>query len=100
MGSSIVNRSSEAHEKLTEEERHFISGLAQGYVTCPDCEQGGLLSGPSGGMSQNVMCENCESEFNLTFVGEQCIFAERISNAGPRDAGDRKGLYSGYFGRQ
>ena len=36
--------------------------------TCPDCQTGNFLEGPSGGMSTNVKCENpqCRSEFNLT----------------------------------
>ncbi len=92
-----MERSSEAHERLTEDERQFLSSAP---TTCPDCQQGKLLGGPCGGMSQNCMCEFCESEFNLTFLGNQCIFAERISESGPRDAGNRKGLYSGHVGRQ
>lgn len=33
--------------------------------TCPDCGEKSLLSGPSGGMSQNVACNNCLMEFNV-----------------------------------
>lgn len=100
----IPNRSSSAHEKLTDDERVFLTdAMLTGNtdrVACPDCQQGLLLIGPSGGMSNNTMCEFCQSEFNLTFYGKQCIFAERISDAGPRDAGERKSLYSGYYGSE
>lgn len=35
---------------------------------CPDCgTEGELLSGPSGGMSQNVGCNHCLMEFNVGF---------------------------------
>ena len=35
---------------------------------CPDCRKSEtLLAGPSGGMSQNVLCNNCLSEFNVHF---------------------------------
>lgn len=33
--------------------------------TCPDCGEKNLLGGPSGGMSQNVACNNCLMEFNV-----------------------------------
>lgn len=32
---------------------------------CPDCGESDLLSGPSGGMSLNVGCNNCLMEFNV-----------------------------------
>lgn len=46
---------------------------------CPDCLSEGLLAGPEGGGSQNVMCANpqCGSKFN---VG---IGVERISDPSP-----------------
>lgn len=35
---------------------------------CPECRKSEtLLAGPSGGMSQNVMCNNCLTEFNVHF---------------------------------
>ena len=40
-----------------------------------------LLPGPRGGAAQNFYCTNrtdCRQGYNLTFVGEQLAFAERI----------------------
>jgi len=44
---------------------------------CPDCNGEGFLAGPSGGMSQNIMCANeqCGARFNVTPV---IGIAERI----------------------
>ena len=37
---------------------------------CPDCgTKGRILAGPCGGMAQNVKCDNCGSEFNITPFG-------------------------------
>lgn len=35
---------------------------------CPDCKTNPMvmLEGPSGGMSTNIMCEECGSRFNVT----------------------------------
>jgi len=35
---------------------------------CPDCKTDPMvmLEGPSGGMSTNIMCEECGSKFNVT----------------------------------
>lgn len=35
---------------------------------CPDCNGKGFYAGPSGGMSQNIYCQNrdCRSAFNVT----------------------------------
>ena len=42
--------------------------VAINNATCPDCRvKGQLLSGPSGGMSQNVGCNNCLMGFNVGF---------------------------------
>lgn len=35
---------------------------------CPDCgAAGSLCTGPSGGMSQNIACDQCHMEFNVHF---------------------------------
>ncbi len=34
---------------------------------CPDCGEKTLLEGPSGGMSMNIACNSCLSEFNVGF---------------------------------
>ena len=46
------------------------------YLKCPweGCE-GDLLSGPRGGMSQNLKCDTCERRWNLT---EALGFLERL----------------------
>lgn len=37
---------------------------------CPDCgTKGQILAGPCGGLSQNVKCGACGSEFNVTPFG-------------------------------
>lgn len=42
---------------------------------CPDCGLLGFLEGPHGGMSVNIRCKACGSEFNVC----PPFFAERIS---------------------
>lgn len=32
---------------------------------CPDCQSTQLFGGPSGGMSQNILCGNCGMEWNV-----------------------------------
>jgi len=41
---------------------------------CPDCGSTTVIQGPSGGMSQNTLCVECHSEFNLTLP----YFADRL----------------------
>jgi hypothetical protein len=81
-------RSSARMERLTDFE---CQSIMRNYL-CPDCNKGSLIKGPEGGMATNTCCEYCHSEFNLTFWGGT-VFGERISEAGPRDAGDRGCLY-------
>ena len=46
--------------------------VAKGH--CPDCgSKNCMLSGPSGGMCQNVMCEKCGKKFNITPFGVERI---------------------------
>lgn len=40
-----------------------VNSMSEGR--CPDCGASELLAGPSGGMSQNVGCNNCLMEFNV-----------------------------------
>ena len=83
-----IRRSSKNGERLTEHETKLIFSNRH-HLVCPDCI-GDLLSGPEGGASMNCLCEKCGSEFNIDFLG-----GDRISDAGPRDPGDRKELYRG-----
>lgn len=46
---------------------------------CPDCGGSNFLDGPSGGMSQNIECANCGSDFNVTpSDGPPFLTVERI----------------------
>ncbi len=74
-------------EKLTEYEINLIKSTKK----CPDCG-GELCSGPEGGCSLNTACSVCYSEFNL-MLAPGWISGDRISDKGPRDLGDRAGLY-------
>jgi hypothetical protein len=82
-------------ERLTPEEERWMSTYGQ----CCDCGTGALWCGPQGGMSTNIACDNCGSEFSaiLHYTGKDgypTLFAgERISPPGPRDLGERGRLY-------
>lgn len=54
---------SEEGEGLTNWERYYILHTSG---TCPDCETGKLLAGPSFGIMTNTLCPMCGSEFNLS----------------------------------
>lgn len=73
-----ITRSSSNDESLTHYEKEFIME----HLKCPDCETGGLLEGPRGGGSTNVLCNNaeCGSKFNLALP----FFADRISDKAPQ----------------
>jgi len=88
--------SSTKGSRLTAHEKKHLEGCLKrgGILTCPDCK-GALLEGPSGGMSLNCCCDECGSEFNLSFWGDQAVFCERISDKGPRDPGERMNVYRG-----
>lgn len=75
-------------ERLTRGEEELIRTTGH----CPDCG-GDLRRGPQGGMSVNVCCLRCHSEFNLTFWRGQVVGGQRISDRVPRDLGDRKECY-------
>ena len=49
-------------------------------LKCPICEQGGLLSGPRGGLAINVKCDNndCDSYFNILFIDGECRYIKGI----------------------
>jgi predicted RNA-binding Zn-ribbon protein involved in translation (DUF1610 family) len=71
-------------------------GRRGGKFVCPDCLHIGLLAGPSGGDSINTLCPNCGSEFNISVFATKIgleVDAERISQKGPRDPGNRRDLY-------
>ena len=42
-----------------------------GRGVCPDCGSTKLRGGPQGGLSQNVLCENCRTEFNAGIISER-----------------------------
>ena len=85
---TIELRSTADGEELTGDESLWIYATA----TCPDCGIGELRNGPEGGISRNVACVNCGSEFNIVWL-DTCCLGDRISDPGPRDIGDRKMFY-------
>jgi hypothetical protein len=57
-------------KEMTDTELDELLGLH----TCPDCHNMGFLKGPEGGLSTNIKCKTCGSEFNVC----PPHFAERI----------------------
>lgn len=55
------------------------AALAKGI--CPDCGSGDFYEGPRGGLSVNIKCAGCGSEFNVAMAGGSLLVGERI---GPR----------------
>lgn len=55
-------------EILTSEEN---GSLLNG--TCPDCGSRMLISGPEGGLTMNVLCGGCLTEFNESFIQSERI---------------------------
>lgn len=80
-------RSSKEGDKLTFHEQEIIRDTAR----CPDCG-GEFKEGPHGGLAINCICLTCHSEFNLTIIAD-AVIGERISDAGPRDMGERARVY-------
>ena len=66
--------------KLSDEQserKRLAKIIAKGL--CPDCEaENSMLEGPSGGMSTNIKCSECEAKFNVMGV----FGVERISEPG------------------
>jgi len=44
------------------------------HKRCPDCGSESFIMGPSGGLSQNMECSDCEHWFNVALP----VFIERI----------------------
>ncbi len=66
-------RSYKDNDELSDDEKRYIS---ETNGKCPDCTDGELLEGPSGGMNTNYLCKKCGSKFNL------CLpFGQRISDS-------------------
>jgi len=53
-------------------------------LTCTDCGSEKFYGGPTGGMSENVMCMDCGSAFNFCAL----VPMDRISNGWWTDAQD------------
>lgn len=53
------------------------------FTECPDC--GGpierFLAGPSGGMSQNVLCNTCHHEYNIANLGGHLVMIDDLGIA-------------------
>lgn len=75
------------------EPQGFIGGENKTYKKCPDC--GGPLtkffSGPSGGMSTNVLCSSCLSELNIMPLSETSFML--IGHNGKVSAGRAKSAF-------
>ncbi len=83
---SIRERSKNSGDTLTDDELAYMSwAFLNDKKTCPDCREGDLVRGPEGGCSMNGMCNNCTSEFNLTFLPGGVIIGERNGDAGAGD---------------
>lgn len=68
-------------QKITDwvKQKKFNDHLHHGR--CPDCEkEGTLLKGPGAPGCQNVMCEECQNEFNIIGLPMAC---RRIRWSGP-----------------
>jgi hypothetical protein len=75
-----MNRSTNKGEDLTKDELDWIKHALENEAycqLCPDCRSGHLLKGPSGGISRNMMCDNCTSEFNLVLFSN-LVTGDRI----------------------
>ncbi len=62
----------------TEEGKLFLQLRNSG---CPDCGSKMFAEGPSGGISTNIQCAECKSEFNIT---PWVQIAERIKRNPPK----------------
>ena len=63
-------------------------------LACKDCGYAGFYSGPSGGMSENIMCMGCGAAFNYC----PGLMMDRISNlhwTGSENPKNRAPLVSG-----
>lgn len=69
-------------------ERRDVAAVNAGK--CPDCGASALLAGPSGGMSQNVLCNSCLMEFNIHSGFGTGAF--KVDHTGKADVG-RAGVF-------
>jgi len=80
----ITNRSdTKSHDTITSEEANW---MAMNWGRCPDCGQR-LLGGPKDRNSQNVLCEDCSSEYNI------CSMTMGLTNRLGKASDDRKIFY-------
>lgn len=78
----VKNRSIKNGDSITTDESAFmIYCINHELPFCPDCEIGVFLEGPQGGISKNMLCNNCFSEFNIFHMSQNQICGERISDA-------------------
>lgn len=84
-------RTSKLSEALTRWELRYMRKKER----CPDCQVGTLVRGTELlGVTVNVCCTSCHSEFNLTIWNRQGLsYGKRLSDKGPRLLGERAVLY-------
>ncbi len=61
----------------------MIEAKKLAHFECPDCNQFLLVRGPEGGMSINVACAGCGSEFNFCPLAP--LLSHRNGSAGNPD---------------
>ncbi|MEE8146538.1 MAG: hypothetical protein V3T24_02945 [Longimicrobiales bacterium] len=67
---------------MTPLEKVYPKQTSDGGWGCPDCGCTNFKLGPSGGLSQNVECVDCEMRWNATFMNG--IPWERLSSVWER----------------
>jgi DNA-directed RNA polymerase subunit RPC12/RpoP len=60
-----------------------LESFAENPARCSDCGSKNFYGGPEGGLSQNVKCVDCGSEFNVTWFYGRIISVERIRQHPP-----------------
>lgn len=55
-----------------------LTAWFQNKECCPDCGGSDFLAGPRGGLSQNMSCAGCGSEYNVARYEGRIITVDRI----------------------
>lgn len=60
-----------------------LTAWFRGRECCPDCGGSDFLVGPRGGLSQNMSCAGCGSEYNVARYEGRIITVDRIRRDDP-----------------